>query len=361
MLEPMKIAVTADPMLPVPPKEYGGIERIVDLLVRGLTDRGHTVTLFAHPDSRVPCRLVKYPRQSDRSIVETARISLAVASEIYRGQYDCVHSFGRLAYLTPILPLRVPKLMTYQREITVQSVARANRLARGSLKFSAISDRMLMDRALEGDWRLVYNGVSEIQYDFRERVTRDAPLIFLGRIEPIKGVHLAIEVARESGRRLTIAGNIPAGSEHQRYFDDEIAPHLDDDRIRYVGPVDDETKNAILGGSAAMLMPIQWEEPFGIVMAEALACGTPVIGLARGSVPEIVRHGVDGFVCNTVAEMVHAAGRLEEIDRANCRRSMEERFSARGMVDAYEAIYAELVKGRTSSADHTSGANAWGG
>lgn len=339
----MKIAITADPVLPVPPAEYGGIERIIHLLVCGLVEKGHSVTLFAHGRSEVPCRLISYPARDRRSALESSRIASTIAVEILRDGFDLVHSFGRLGYLIPILPFRIPKLMTYQRAITAQRVALGYLLSRGSLSFSAVSRKMISGNDLRGNWSIVYNGVSEERYVPRRTPPADAPLIFLGRIERIKGTHIAIEVARQSGRRLTIAGNVSPGVEHQQYFDDEIAPHLDGDRIRYVGPVDDVQKNALLGESIALLMPIQWEEPFGIVMAEALACGTPVVGFARGSVPEVVNNGVNGFVCANVAEMIEAVGRLDHVNRSACRRIMEERFSATAMVDAYENVYFHLT------------------
>jgi glycosyltransferase involved in cell wall biosynthesis len=141
-----------------------------------------------------------------------------------------------------------------------------------------------------------------------------------------------------------IAGNVPEAPHHQRYFSERILPHVDGNTIKYVGAVDDSTKNELLGRSAALLMPLLWEEPFGIVMAEALACGTPVIGLRRGSLPEIVQQGVNGFVCDSVDQMVSAVGRLAEIDRRDCRRIAEDKFSDRVIVDCYEQLYRELVQ-----------------
>jgi glycosyltransferase involved in cell wall biosynthesis len=168
-------------------------------------------------------------------------------------------------------------------------------------------------------------------------------LTFLGRLEPIKGAREAIEIARRAGRSLVLAGNRVTSDEGRRYFEQEIAPQLDHRTIRYVGEVDDEQKNALLGESAALLMPIQWDEPFGLVMAEALACGTPVIGFARGSVPEVVRHAETGFVCDGIDEAVLAAGRLGEIDRRRCRWDAEARFGVDPVVDAYERVYAEAL------------------
>ena len=290
----LRIALTADPEVPVPPRLYGGIERVVDILARGLVDRGHAVTIFAHPDSRTAGRLVPWPGHASRSIADTLRNAAALARRVFAGHFDLVHSFSRIAYLMPFLPAPIPKLMTYQRKITSRSVKLGNALSRGSLWFSAISSQMMRGVSTIGAWRLVFNGVPLAVYDFVESVGDDAPLVFLGRIEEIKGPHLAIEIARRAQVPLILAGNVPA--EHYFWFKANIAPQIDGKRISYVGPLDDAAKNALLGRARALLMPILWEEPFGIVMAEAMACGTPVLGLARGAVPEVVENAVTGFV-----------------------------------------------------------------
>jgi glycosyltransferase involved in cell wall biosynthesis len=181
------------------------------------------------------------------------------------------------------------------------------------------------------------------RFDFQETVPDEAPLVFLGRIAPVKGTHRAVRVAQKTGRRLVIAGNVPDDPNGQTYFEDEVEPHVDGDQIRYVGPVDDEEKNELLGRSAAFLMPIDWEEPFGIVMAEAMACGTPVIGTRRGSVPEVVTEGETGFVCDSVDEMASAVERISSLDRTACRRRCETHFSARAIVDAYLNLYESHI------------------
>lgn len=337
----LKIVITADPELPVPPKLYGGIERVIAMLIQGLVARGHEVTLFAHPESDVPCRVIPYPGGSSLSRANTLRNTLTVARGVVGGDYDVIHSFGRIAYLLPLLPLAIPKLMTYQREVTPRSVKWGHRLSRGTLHFSAVSEWMMQDTRQLGDWHLVYNGVPMHVYDFASSVSDDAPLLFLGRIESIKGTHLAIEIARRSGRRLLIAGNIPC--EHQVYFDEQVEPHLDGERIAYIGPVDDTQKNALMGQAAALIMPILWEEPFGIVMAEALACGTPVLGLRRGAVPEVVEDGVVGFVRDDVEGLVEAVGRIGELDRRASRDRAERMFSDRAILDSYLSVYRQLI------------------
>ena len=171
----------------------------------------------------------------------------------------------------------------------------------------------------------------------------DAPLIFLSRIERIKGAHTAIAAARLAGRRLLIAGNHGEKGEELRYWKNEIAPHLGHDGIEYVGEVNDEHKNRLLGQAAALLVPIEWDEPFGIVFAEALACGTPVISCPRGALPEIVHHGVEGFLVHSVEEAVRAIRALPAIDRSACRRQAERLFSTEVMVDAYLKIYEDMI------------------
>ena len=180
----------------------------------------------------------------------------------------------------------------------------ARLLAGSSIHFTGCSLRLIDEVQTLGSWRVIYNAVPVDRFRYAPRVSPEAPLVFLGRLEHIKGVHLAIDVAHRTGRRLVIAGNIP--DEHKDYFKYQVLPHVDEHHIRYVGPVDDRQKSDLLAGAAALLMPVLWDEPFGIVMAEALACGTPVIGLRRGSVPEVVDDGVTGFVCDDEDQMALA-------------------------------------------------------
>ena len=346
-VQPLRIAITTDPEIPVPPTHYGGIERIVDLLVRGLVKRGHDVTLFAHRDSDVPCTIVPYPGLESQSKRDLLFNMWTVSSKVLRQPYDLVHSFGRLAYLLLMLPLRMPKLMSYQRPASPRSVSWGERLARGTLNFSVPSRFLLGSFAGRANWYVVHNGVPIATYDFRDQVDDGAPLMFLGKVEDIKGPHLAIEVALRSGRSLVIAGNVPDGPQHRAFFDEKISPHVDGKMIQYVGPVTDVQKNDLLGGAAAFLMPVLWDEGFGIVMAEALACGTPIIGLNRGAMPEVVEDGVNGFLCESVDEMVAAVGRIQSIDRRACRRVAELKFSDQAIVDAYEELYRKVLDNGT--------------
>ena len=341
----LRIAITADPYLPVPPRLYGGIERVVALLVSGLVRRGHQVTLIAHPDSQTPAALIGYGVPPHTGAVARVSELFQVGSALVRlcARLDIIHSFGRLAALAPVLPMRaVKKIQNYQRPVPWIGVRRAARLSGDSILFTGCSTSLYASRngAAGGTrWRTVFNCVDPSSYVAVTSVPPDAPLAFLGRIERIKGTHTAIEIAKASGRSLVIAGNIA----DPKYFRSDVAPHLDNRAISYIGEVDDAAKSRLLGASAALLMPVEWDEPFGIVMAEAFACGTPVIGFARGSVSEVVRDGINGFVVGNAAEARQAIERLHHLDREAVRRDCEERFSCDAIVRAYEDIYREAI------------------
>jgi glycosyltransferase involved in cell wall biosynthesis len=340
----MKLLLTADPELPVPPKLYGGIERIIADLILGLRQRGHEVALAAHPDSTVEVdRFYPWRGAASQRLSDTLKNSWILRRAVADFQPDLLHSFSRLMYLLPLLPGRLPKLMSYQRQPSRRTTSWARRLAGGRLQFTGCSEHICRTgRRGGGRWTAIPNFVDVDRYTFQPSVAADAPLVFLSRIEPIKGCHLAIEAARRSGRRLLIAGNHAEEGENGRYWREQILPHLGRDGIEYVGPVDDRQKNALLGQAAAMLVPVQWEEPFGIVFVEALACGTPVISCPRGALPEIVRNAREGFLCQTVEEMINAIGQLTSLKREDCRRRVEEAFARDAVVTRYESVYEQL-------------------
>jgi glycosyltransferase involved in cell wall biosynthesis len=182
-------------------------------------------------------------------------------------------------------------------------------------------------------------------------VAEDAPLVFLSRIEAIKGCHSAIAIAKATGRRLIIAGNHYEDGEAGAYWRERILPEIGRNRIEHVGPVDDAQKNALLGQAAAMVVPIEWNEPFGIVFAESLACGTPVISCPRGALPEIVEHGRHGFLVNSVQEGIAAVGRLGEIDRSACRRRVESCFTAEVIAGKFLDLYRRLAESRSGTGE----------
>ncbi|HXI69420.1 MAG TPA: glycosyltransferase [Verrucomicrobiae bacterium] len=347
----MKILLTADPELPVPPKLYGGIERVIDVLVRELQARGHEIGLVAHRESTVVAtRLFPWPGLHSQNRWDALRNTGALWRATRQFQPDVVHSFSRLAYLSPlflqssILRLRSPRMiMSYQRQPTERQVARAARLAGPALTFTGCSEHICREgRRGGGNWHAIPNCVELGKYTFQPDVKPAAPLVFLSRVERIKGAHTAIAVAKRTGRRLTIAGNHGESGEEGRYWQKEILPYLGKDGIEYVGPVDDVQKNQLLGQAAAMLVPIEWEEPFGIVFAEALACGTPVISCPRGALPEIVREGVDGFLVNNAEQACAAVEKLPAINRADCRQRAEAKFSSGAVTERYLELYSKL-------------------
>lgn len=352
----MRILIVADPYIPVPPTLYGGIERIIAFLVDGLVARGHAVTLLAHPDSAAACtELVPYgcpPHAGSRSrLLELAQIQSGLLRRIRH--VDVVHSFGRLAGLLPLLPLRwIPKIQSYQRAVSWPGIRRASMLAGSSLTFTACSTAMYREQVRRkrglGSWRTIFNGVELAKYRAVPRVPSDAPLVFLGQLHPMKGPHVAVRIARATGRRLIIAGSKADGANGRVYFERTLAP-LFGDGVEYVGPVNDAQKNDLLGRAAAMVFPSFYDEAFGIVMAEAMACGTPVIGWDFGSVAEVIKDSVTGFVCRNEPEAVAAVERLNEIDRRTVRRDCEVRFGSDVIVDHYERLY-QAVASREGSA-----------
>ncbi|MEH1792138.1 glycosyltransferase [Nostoc sp.] len=342
----MRILLTVDPELPVPPKLYGGIERIVDLLATGLQIRGHSVGLVAHPDSTSKVTQF-FPWRGKRSQdrFDTIQNTTRLWSIVQEFQPDLVHSFSRILYLLPLLGSQLPKVMSYQRYPTKRTTSWGAKLAQGTLTFTGCSDYICtLGKANGGTWHTIHNCVELEKYNFVPKVPEDAPLVFLSRIERIKGAHTAIAVARKTGRRLIIAGNYSKTGEEGKYWQEEIVPNLGKNGIEYVGTVNDVQKNELLGQAAAMIVPIEWEEPFGIVFAEALACGTPVISCSRGALPEIVRQGIDGYLVNSFEEAVTTIEKLPNINRYNCRQRVEQCFSADVIVEQYEKLYQHISR-----------------
>lgn len=345
--KPLNIFITADPEIPVPPKLYGGIERIIDMLVKGFLDRGHHVSLFAHKDSITGAKLYPYQGKRSEDKLDTLQNIALINSAIKKEEVDIIHNFGRLAYLLPHLLKSLPKIMSYQRDPTTRQVKIANFLAKNnSLAFTGCSDYITKQFNLTNNVYTVYNGVPLSTYQLKEKVSEDAPLVFLGRLEPVKGVYEAVEVAQKTNRKLIIAGNIPP--EFESFYKEKIAPVLNE-QIKYIGPVNDTQKNELLGQAYAFLMPIQFNEPFGIVMAEAMACGTPVIGFNKGSIPEVIINGVNGFRCDTVEQMVENISHISTINRKEVRKDAELRFSSDVIVENYLSIYRELIDKSTTN------------
>ena len=331
-------------MLSVPPRFYGGIERIIASLIEKLRSRGHVVGLVAHPDSSAPTEFfLGWPHLEPRTVAQHMRNMFALRRAVLEFKPFLVHSFSRLLYMLPLLQGKVPIVMSYQRPTGGRQISVASKLAGDRLAFTGCSEYIAgMGRPHGGTWHAIPNFVDTDRYPFSRSVPKDAPLVFLSRIEKIKGVHIAIEVALRTGRRLIIAGNHAESGPDRLYFDESVKPFIGRNGIEYVGPVDDTAKIGLLGSALAMIVPILWDEPFGIVFAEALACGTPVISSPRGALPEIVRPGMDGFLVNSVEAACLAVSQIGGLDRGNCRQRVEEKFSAEVVTNQYEALYRSL-------------------
>jgi glycosyltransferase involved in cell wall biosynthesis len=345
----LRIAQVAPVYERVPPVLYGGTERVVSYLTEELVRRGHDVTLFASGDSQTKANLVaaaptavRLASGSDYQAAASSSLAVELGQVVERaGGFDVIHChvdypafwLGRAVHTAVVHTLHgrldVPYLRPVFSEFTdahVVSISDAQRAALGDVDVRWAAT--------------VYHGVPLARYAYSP--VGGNYLAFLGRIAPEKRVDLAIALARRTGVPLRIAAKVDAAD--RAYFEREIRPLLDDPLIEFVGEIGDRDKPAFLGGAMALVFPIDWPEPFGLVMVEAMACGTPVIARPCGSVPEVMRPGVTGFVVDTVDEMVDAVKRLDVIDRAACRRWVEHRFTVERMADDYESIYSRFVR-----------------
>lgn len=342
----MRILLIMDPCIPVPPRYYGGIERVVADLADGFVARGHDVSLWAAPGSGTTAVGRPFGREGEWTRWSNLRNVVTLTTRFWSGPpFDVVHNFGRLAYLAGIFRSDVAKVQTYMRPVHARNMTLAWRMGARRLHFTAVSDAIRRTGAPGGgSWSVIYNCARAEAYAPRDEVDAGtAPLVFLGRLERCKGAHAAIDVASRLRRPLIIAGTISSIPAERDYYERELAPRIDGTLVRYIGPVDDAAKRALLADAAALLSPVEWEEPFPIIIPEALLSGTPVVAFRRGGMPEGIDHGRTGFLCDTVDDMVEAVGRLAAIDRRECRREGERRFSADTIVGDYLGLYAGLL------------------
>ncbi len=352
----MRIAQIAPTYERVPPRAYGGTELIVGLITDELVARGHEVTLFASGDSITSAKLrsvtptpVRYGDRSNGGPNHAEYLQLANVQAAFLaaadGAFDVVHSHAGIEGLVLGATSRTPVVSTMHNPFVPETQPIWDAYP---WFHHAVSAASAVTFPRPGALSAILHGIDVASFEARTEPRREADryLLFLGRFSPAKGADRAIEAARRAGCRLILAGKIDAAdAEHVRTA---IEPFLDGDRVRYVGEVDGVTKRTLLAGADGLLFPIEWDEPFGLVMVEALASGTPVVGFRRASVPEVVDDGLTGFVVDDLDGMVEAIGRLARIDRSTCRRVAAERFTVERMVDEVEAMYCAVLDEATA-------------
>ncbi len=342
----MRILISADPMLPVPPERYGGIERIIAVLIDYLRNAGHQVALLAKNGSNQECdELFIWPQSSQNGLIATFLHQQVMSKAIHQFQPEIVHSFSRLAYLAPQFLSARPMIMSFQRQPSTHTVKWSARLAGKQLRFTGCSEYIAQaGRLCGGHWEAIPNFIAHDAYTFRESVKPDAPLVFLSRLDAVKGVDLAIDIAIAAGRKIIVAGNIAPHGPDRDYYETQVQPRLKLPGVEYIGAVNDEEKNLLLGSAAALIVPIQWDEPFGIVFIEALACGTPIITCRRGALPEIVAPDQHGYFISTLEQGVQAVHGLANLSRRACREQFEAKFTDLVVGQQYENLYQRMTK-----------------
>jgi glycosyltransferase involved in cell wall biosynthesis len=343
---PMRIAQMAPLMESVPPKLYGGTERVVAWLVDELVRLGHEVTLFASGDSATSARLhavwpraLRLGRPKTDPMVTQAALLEAVAQ--HAGEFDVIHAHIDWLHLPLFSRLGVPFLTTCHGRLDLPGFSDVVRRFPDA-PFVSISDNQRAPLS-EARWiGTIYHGLPADL--FCPSFEAGSYLAFLGRLTKEKGPEEAIRIARAAKMPLRIAAKVPRGE--RGYFKEQLEPQIDGKQVQLSGEVNDATKRQFLAGAAALLFPIDWPEPFGLVMIEAMACGTPVIAFRSGSVPEVIDDGITGFVVADEAEAIAAIKRLPELDRKKVRAQFEKRFTSRRMAEEYLRCYAALARSR---------------
>jgi glycosyltransferase involved in cell wall biosynthesis len=335
----MRVAMLAPPWITVPPPGYGGIEQVIALLAAELTERGNDVTLFAAPGTRSEAEVLSplegtHPDEIQMALYEADHVASTFASmDEADPPFDVLHDNCGFTAFAFADRTDTPVLHTLHGPFTPETSAFYERHA-GKASAVALS-RYQAEQAPDALEVVAVIGNPIVVGDFPFRDDKEDYLLWIGRMNDDKGPQRAIAAAREAGSRLVLAGPIQPGQEE--FFAREVEPNLDG-RIRYIGEVGKE-KAELFAGARAFLMPIRWPEPFGLVMTEAMACGTPVIAFPEGSAPELVLDGETGFVVDDEQGMAEAIGRLGEIDPARCRESARERFDVTAVAEAYEDAY----------------------
>jgi glycosyltransferase involved in cell wall biosynthesis len=340
----MRIGIISTLWKPLPPERYGGTELIVSYIAEELVKRGHDVTVFASKDSKTSARLVPVTEKNlydtfgyfkwdnlEYDIIETEMVG-RLSSE-----FDILHNHNGFVPLSITPLIKTPMITTLHSSLPPQpeSLARAfkDRL------FVSISNAQRQLAPYLNYIKTVYHGIDVERFPFSAR-TGDY-LVFLGTFSPYKGPDIAIRIAKESKIPIVLAGEIR--KEFEDFYKKEIASMDNGKDVIIKGELNFEEKVELLKNAMALLMPVRWQEAFGLVMIEAMACGTPVIGFNKGAISEVIEDGLSGFIVNSVEEVREALLKIQRIDRRHCRKIVEERFSINRMVDEYESLYRELI------------------
>lgn len=346
-MKKLRIAQIAPLWIPVPPRTYGGIELMLSTLTEELVRRGHEVTLFASGDSFTGAKLVPVVKKAlwrARDVRNPHAPIIQLIKEVYdrRGEFDIIHNHFNFFPFPLSLHKDLPPILTTVHRPIDEYYADVMR-AYSEMKYCAISEdhRQSIESFNIPVVGTIPNGVDPERYEYNEKP--EDYLLYIGRLNSQKGVVDAIDVAKKMGERLLVAGN-SAGMEEQLFFMRELEPLLNDDLISFRGQVNFPDKVSLFKNAKALLFPIHRREPFGLVMIEAMACGTPVIAYRSGSVPEVIEHGRTGFIVDSKEEMMEAVKHLSSIKRSACRQAVEDKFTLQTMADRYEELYAKLLQ-----------------
>ena len=350
----MRIAQLAPLWECVPPPAYGGIELVVSLLTDELVRRGHDVTLFATGDSTTDATLSSvHPRalRLDAEVKEYSVYEALQLSHVFQraGEFDVIHSHMGC----PVLPysklIKTPTVHTLHGTFTTDN-SKLYQHAK-ELPYISISKAQIDPQLGLNCVATVYNAIDVKRHRFFSTPDEQPYLAFLGRMSPEKGPHHAIAIAKQAGLPLKMAGKVDPVDEE--FFEREVKPHIDGVQVQFLGEAKHAEKNELMGRAIATLFPITWREPFGLVMIESMAAGTPVIAMRMGSTPEVIDHGRTGYLCDTVEECVQAVKAIDKISRFACRDHVTSYFSVTQMTDGYEAVYRQIASGVASKNGHS--------